>query len=320
MIIVTGGAGFIGSNIVHRLNQDGIADIIIVDDLSKSDKWRYLNSLTFSDYVHKDEFLDTFVFNHSKRLTNKVQAVIHMGACSSTTEMDADFLWKNNTQFTKILAEWAIQQNSRFIYASSAATYGDGSLGFDDDESNIEQLKPLNPYGWSKQQFDLWAKSNHLFDQIVGLKFFNVFGPNEGHKGSMRSMICKAKEQIDATDQIKLFKSYLPEYSDGGQMRDFIYVKDCTNMISWLLDNPHVNGLFNYGFGEARTWNDLSAAVFTAMDKPVNIEYVEMPDNIKHQYQYHTKANMEKLRRTSCPMPSYTLEEAVEDYVVNYLS
>ena len=145
MIIVTGGAGFIGSNIVHRLNQDGIADIIIVDDLSKSDKWRYLNSLTFSDYVHKDEFLDTFVFNHSKRLTNKVQAVIHMGACSSTTEMDADFLWKNNTQFTKILAEWAIQQNSRFIYASMA-TYGDGSLGFDDDESNIEQLKPLNPY------------------------------------------------------------------------------------------------------------------------------------------------------------------------------
>ena len=219
----------------------------------------------------------------------------------------------------KLLANWAVEKNIRLIYASSAATYGDGEMGFSDEITDINQLRPLNPYGWSKQQFDLWVERNHYFDKIVGLKFFNVFGPYEWHKQDMMSMICKAKQQIDETGKVKLFKSYKPEFSDGGQQRDFIYVKDCANLVIWLINNPTVNGLFNCGFGKARSWNDLANAVFKALNKTPNIEYIDMPEHLKNQYQYHTESTMAKLKNQKAPLPEYGLESAIDDYVKNYL-
>ncbi len=316
MIIVTGGAGFIGSAFVRKLNAEGISDVLIVDRLGSSDKWKNLVNLKFADYLHKDDFYRMFRDN---TIGFDVSAVIHMGACSSTTERDADYLWNNNFVYTRTLAEWALTRGIRFIYASSAATYGDGSQGFSDDHARIEALKPINMYGYSKQLFDLWVLRQKLENQVAGVKFFNVFGPNEYHKDTMTSVIFKAFHQIRQTGRVKLFKSYLPQYADGGQMRDFVYVKDCVNVLWWLLQNPSVNGIFNLGTGRARTWNDLIHAVFTAMAVDPDIAYIEMPEELRDQYQYFTQAQMDKLRARGCPLDFSPLEDSVRDYVVNYL-
>lgn len=316
MIIVTGGAGFIGSAFVWKLNQEGIDNIVIVDRLGTSDKWKNLVNLRFVNYIHKDDLLEMI---DTDMVPFEVDAIIHMGACSSTTERDADYLWHNNYAYTKLLAEWALERNIRFIYASSAATYGDGTKGFSDNHKTIPELKPINMYGYSKQVFDLWALRQKLENKMAGIKFFNVFGPNEYHKGDMSSVIFKAFHQIKETGKVKLFKSYKKEYKDGGQMRDFVYVKDCVNVMWWLLKNPKVNGIFNLGTGQARSWNDLIKAVFTAMKKKANIEYIAMPEALRNQYQYFTEAEMSKLKKTGCPVKFASLEDSVRDYVVNYL-
>ena len=316
MIIVTGGAGFIGSAFIWRLNQEGIDDIVIVDSLGTDDKWKNLVNLRFTDYIHKDNFLRLIC---DDQLPFDVSAIVHMGACSSTTERDADYLWNNNYLYTKTLAEWALKRGIRFIYASSAATYGDGTQGFSDDHSKTSQLRPINMYGYSKQIFDLWVLRNSVEKKSAGIKFFNVFGPNEYHKEDMTSVIFKAFHQIKETGKVKLFKSYLPKYPDGGQMRDFVYIKDCIDVMWWLFNNPAANGIFNLGTGKARTWNDLITAVFTAMGIKTNIEYIEMPESLRNQYQYFTEAKMDKLKAAGNPVAFSSLEDSVRDYVVNYL-
>jgi len=242
-----------------------------------------------------------------------------MGANSSTTEKDADLLFTNNYEYTKALAEYSLKNNVRFIYASSAATYGNGVLGFDDELKKTGKLRPLNMYGYSKQLFDLWAIRCNTFDKIVGLKYFNVYGPNEYHKGDMRSVVHKAFEQVRDTGKVKLFKSLNKDYKDGEQMRDFIYVKDAVNMTLYFLEHPDKNGLFNVGSGKAQTWNDLVTALFNAMNKPVNIEYIDLPDHLADKYQYFTEANTSKLMSVGYNEPVSSLEDGVNDYVKNYL-
>ena len=316
MIVVTGGAGFIGSALVHGLNQRGTADILVVDELGASGKWKNLRGLSFADYLEKDDFLDQVL---EDRTPESIEAVLHMGACSSTTEEDVSFLIRNNFEYTRQLALWAEDTGIRFIYASSAATYGDGSQGFDDDEDRIDRLRPLNPYGYSKQLFDLWARQEGLLGRIVGLKYFNVFGPNEYHKGDMRSFVLKGYEQITASGKVKLFKSYHPSYGDGEYIRDFIYIKDAVDMTLFFLDHREICGLFNVGTGQGRTWNDYVKAIFAAMGSKPVIEYVEMPQSIRPQYQYFSQARMDKLRAAGYDRPALALEEAVADYVKNYL-
>ncbi len=316
MIVVTGGAGFIGSAFVWKLNSEGIDDIIIVDELGQSAKWKNLVKRQYADYLHKDEFLRMI---REDRLPFNVRALIHMGACSSTTERDADYLLENNYRYTQRLAEWAMAHGVRFIYASSAATYGDGAQGFSDEHSVTERLQPINMYGYSKQLFDLWALKHGAEQRIAGIKFFNVFGPNEYHKDDMVSVVYKAVQQIRERGGVRLFQSYHRSYGDGEQMRDFVYVKDCVEVLWWLLKNREVNGIFNLGTGRARTWNDLIGAVFSALKMKPVIEYIAMPPAVRDQYQYFTEAKMDKLRHAGCPLAFRALEEAVRDYVVEYL-
>ncbi len=317
MIVVTGGAGFIGSAIVWKLNQQGQNNIIIVDELGTDDKWKNIVALKFEDFIHKDDFISMII---DRAIPFEISAIIHMGANSSTTEKDADHLFSNNYLYTQELAKYCFEKNIRFIYASSAATYGDGSLGFDDDENKLETLRPLNMYGYSKQLFDLWTKKNGAFDKIVGLKYFNVYGPNEYHKGDMRSVVHKAFEQIRDTGKVKLFKSLNPKYKDGEQLRDFIYIKDAVEMTLFFLDKPNINGLFNLGTGNSRTWNDLVASIFNSLNKPVNIEYIDLPEHLREKYQYFTEANMNKIKKAGYNTPIKSLEVGVADYVKNYLS
>lgn len=316
MFIVTGGAGFIGSAFVWKLNSEGIDNIIIVDRLGTTDKWENLVNGRVVDYFHKDDFLEMV---REDRVPFNVRGVVHMGACSSTTERDADYLMENNYRYSCSLAEWAMKKGIRFVYASSAATYGDGSEGFSDDDSLTLSLRPINMYGYSKQLFDLWVLRNKFHHKIAGIKFFNVFGPNEYHKGDMKSVVYKAYHEVAETGTVRLFKSYREEYNDGEQMRDFIYVKDCVEVLWWLLGKREVNGIFNLGTGNARTWNDLVTAVFSAMGRDSQIDYIEMPESIRDQYQYFTEATMDKLNATGCPLSFHSLEEAVHDYVINYL-
>ena len=316
MIVVTGGAGFIGSAMVWKLNEHGVHDILIVDELGTDDKWKNLVPRQYTDYWHKDVFIEKV---RNNTLTG-VTGIIHLGACSATTERDADYLIENNFRYTRDVAEWAAGQGIRFIYASSGSTYGDGELGFSDGDALTPQLRPLHMYGYSKQLFDVHVLRTGLSAQTVGIKFFNVFGPNEYHKGKMRSVPLTAFEQIRDTGALNLFKSYKPEYAHGEQKRDFVYVKDCVNALWWLLNNKSVNGIFNLGTGTARTWNDLARATFAAMDKKPDIRYIEMPDTLKNQYQYFTEAPMDKLRATGCPAPAFTLETAIADYVEQYLA
>ena len=317
MIIVTGGAGFIGSALIAALNKRGINDILVVDRLGSDQRWKNLVNLSFADYLDKEEFLEMVA---EDVLPFSVDAVFHLGACSSTTETDVSFLMDNNFEYTKQLAQWSADENIRLIYASSAATYGDGSQGFSDDEEKLETLRPLNPYGYSKQLFDLWAKQTGLLTKTVGLKYFNVFGPNEYHKAEMRSFVLKAFEQINATGKVRLFKSYRPDYKDGEQKRDFLYIKDAVDMTLFFFDNPKTAGIYNLGAGVARSWNDLAKAVFAAMGKKSNIEYIDMPDSVRNQYQYFTEADIAKIRSAGYKKPITPLEESVKDYVSHYLT
>jgi ADP-L-glycero-D-manno-heptose 6-epimerase len=315
MIVVTGGAGFIGSALVHALNRRGCTEISVVDIEDHPEKKNNLASLKFSRLVSPETFLEQ-VFAGSLK---GVDTLFHLGACSSTTEMDSDFLNRNNFQFTQHLARYCLGRGIRFIYASSAATYGDGQQGYSDDVSRLATLKPLNPYGQSKQNFDVWAQQEGVLDRMVGLKYFNVFGPNEYHKEDMRSMVLKGYEQIRDTGKIRLFKSYHNEYGDGQQVRDFIYVQDAVAMTLFFQDHPEINGLFNVGSGQARCWNDLARAIFEAMNREPVIEYIEMPDSIRDQYQYHTCAEVGKIRDAGYDLPTLSLEDAVSDYVSHYL-
>lgn len=316
MIVVTGGAGFIGSAFVWKLNQQGIENIVIVDNLGTSEKWKNLVNLRFLEYIHKDDFLQMI---YADQVPFTARAIFHLGACSSTTERDADYLWRNNYLYTCRLADWAIRNGIRFIYASSAATYGDGARGFSDDDVVTPTLKPINMYGYSKQVFDLWTLRRGAEKQIAGIKFFNVFGPNEYHKGDMTSVVFKAFHQIRATGQVRLFKSHRPEYADGGQLRDFVYIKDCIEVMWWLLENRDANGIFNVGTGKSRSWNDLINAVFAAMQLPTRIEYFDMPEELRNQYQYFTEAKTDKLRVAGCPVSFRALEDSVRDYVTGHL-
>ncbi|MHC4335257.1 MAG: ADP-glyceromanno-heptose 6-epimerase [Planctomycetota bacterium] len=316
MIVVTGGAGFIGSALVWALNERGANDILVVDELGSDERWKNLRNLSFADYVEKDDFLEMVA---SSKTPPGVKAVLHMGACTDTTERNVSYLIKNNYEYTKLLAQWATDAKMRFIYASSAATYGDGSAGFEDDQTRLETLRPLNAYGYSKQLFDLWARRTGLLKKIVGLKYFNVFGPNEYHKGDMRSFVLKSFEQIQERGSVELFKSHNPQYADGEYVRDFIYVKDAVAMTLFFLDKPAAAGLFNIGTAKARTWNDMVRAVFAAMDKKPNIRYVEMPESIRNQYQYFTQADVTKLQKAGYNKQTTSLEDAINDYVQKYL-
>ena len=316
MIIITGAAGFIGSVLLGYFNQKGIDDILIVDDLGKTDKWKNLVGKQFSDYLHKDKFLEIIKKNNKAFIP---KAVIHMGACSDTTEKNAEYLIQNNFKYSKELARWCLKNQIRFIYASSGATYGDGKLGFSDDLKLMPKLKPVNMYGYSKHLMDLWVIKNKLSDKLTGLKFFNVYGPNEYHKENMSSVVFKAFKKIKKTGRMGLFKSYLPEWEDGKQKRDFIYVKDVAEVVWWLYNNEAVNGIFNVGTGEARTWLDLVKAVFDAMDKENKIDFIEMPEEMRDRYQYFTEAKMTKLKKSGYNKKFASLENGIKDYVNNYL-
>jgi len=313
MIIVTGAAGFIGSCVVSHLNQQDQNDIIAVDVLRDDDKWKNLSSLDFDDYLDRSQLLDFLSLN------NKIEVIIHMGACSATTESDSSYLMENNYRYTLNLARHCIENNIRFIYASSAATYGMGEHGYYDDETAVQNLHPLNMYGYSKQLFDLKARREGWLDKIVGLKFFNVYGPNEYFKGDMASVIFKAFNQIWNTGKVKLFKSHHPDYDDGQQLRDFVYVKDALSVIQFLLENPNVNGIYNLGTGKARSFKDLVLATFKAMNIAPNIEYIDMPKSIQDRYQYFTEAQMGKLVSCGYTRPFIDLEDGIIDYVQNYL-
>ncbi|MFN4196515.1 MAG: ADP-glyceromanno-heptose 6-epimerase [Caldimicrobium sp.] len=310
-IVVTGGAGFIGSNVVLGLNEKGEDQIVIVDHLLQGSKWKNLVGLKFKDYVDREDFLELI----EKEKLKDIKAIIHLGACSDTTVKDLHFLYKNNYQYSQKLCLYALKYNVRFIYASSAATYGDGSFGFSDDESLLYTLKPLNPYGFYKHLFDLWAYQKGFLNYIVGLKYFNVFGDREFHKGEMKSVALKAYEQIKKEGKVRLFKSYHPQFEDGGQLRDFIYVKDAVKVTLFFLEHPEINGIFNVGSGKARSFKDLVSAVFSALGLTPHIEYVEMPEQLRKQYQYFTQADLKKLRKVGYKQPIMELEKAIEEYI-----
>ncbi len=311
-IIVTGGAGFIGSAVVWRLNELGYDDILIVDRMDETDKWKNLVPLRFADYIDADDFFEAL------DLFDNAEHIFHLGACSSTTETDGDYLMRNNFQFTKHLAEFAIENEIRFIYASSAATYGDGSNGMNDGTDDLNSLRPLNMYGYSKQLFDQYAARNGYFDKIVGLKYFNVFGPNEDHKGDMRSLVNKAFGQIKDTGKLQLFKSGNPDYADGEFGRDFVYVKDAVDMTLYFMERK-TGGLFNIGSGKMQTWNELASAIFKALDMPENVEFIDMPEHLRDRYQYHTQADLTRLRDAGYIKTPTDLTDGVADYIRNYL-
>ena len=316
MIIVTGGAGLIGSAVVCQLNEQGQDDIIIVDHLGNGEKWRNLASLRFRDYVEKERFLHQIGGSLAEE---RIEAIIHLGACSSTTESDASYLVANNFEYSKRLAIFALNCGARFVYASSAATYGNGSLGFKDDESHLVDLRPLNAYGYSKQLFDLWLLRKGLTGNVAGLKYFNVYGPNEHHKGDMRSVVLKAFEQIKESGEMSLFRSHHPDYDDGEQLRDFVYVKDAARMTIFFLEHTTANGIFNIGTGTARSWNDLAKALFAALGYQERIKYIDMPEPIRSKYQYYTCAETTKLKEAGYDGKTTNLEDAITDYVQNYL-
>lgn len=311
-IIVTGGAGFIGSAVVWRLNELGYEDILIVDRMDRTEKWKNLVPLRFADYIEAVDFIDLI------EDFDDANVIFHLGACSSTTETDADFVMRNNFQYTKTVAEFALFNDIRFVYASSAATYGDGSAGMEDGTDALNRLRPLNVYGYSKHLFDGYAARNGMFASIVGLKYFNVFGPNENHKGDMRSLVNKAFEQIRDTGKLQLFKSADPKYKDGEFGRDFVYVKDAVDMTLFFMEND-ASGLFNAGSGRMNTWNALADAIFTALDLPPRVEFIEMPEHLRDRYQYHTQADLLRIRNAGYAAETTPLDEAVADYVRNYL-
>ena len=316
-ILVTGGAGFIGSALVWALNERGIDHILITDFLGNGDKYRNLVPLRFDDYMEADTFFTRL--GDSPEVFNDIKTVFHLGACSSTTETNCRYLIENNYAYTCRLADWATQRELRFIYASSAATYGDGGRGMSDEVDLISGLRPLNMYGYSKHLFDLYAMRRGYLGGMVGLKYFNIFGPNEDHKADMRSVANKAFHEISRTGRVSLFKSYRAEYADGEQRRDFLYVKDAVAMTLFLAEEKTASGLFNIGGGTAHTFKSLVKPVFKAMGLPVKVEFVEMPDALRPTYQYHTCADISRLRKSGYTDPVTDLNEAVGEYCRQYL-
>jgi ADP-L-glycero-D-manno-heptose 6-epimerase len=314
-IIVTGAAGFIGRNVVAALNQRGHDNLILVDLLGSDEKWMNLRGLLYEDVLSPRQFLEAVQNGKAPRAT----ACIHLGACSATTERDADYLLENNYRYTRALCEWSLAQGTRFVYASSAATYGDGALGYNDDDAVTKKLVPLNMYGYSKHMFDLWALKHRHLDKIVGLKYFNVYGPYEDHKADMRSLVQKAYHQVKTRGYIELFKSHRPDFKDGEQKRDFVYVRDAVNVTLHFALDSKVGGLLNCGAGQARTWIDLANALFAAMGCKPDIRFIEMPEILRGKYQYFTQADATKLQRAGYTMPFASLEEGVRDYVTGYL-
>ena len=315
--IVTGGAGLIGSNIVRLLNARGESDILVVDHLRGDPlKKRNLDSLRFARYMERGEFREAV----RAGAVDAPRVFYHLGACSSTTETDENFLADNNTAYTREMAQWCIASGARFVYASSAATYGGGELGYSDDPAGIPALRPLNLYGWSKQKFDLWALETGAAAKIAGLKYFNVFGPGEDHKGDMRSVVAKQYAAVRDEGVIRLFKSDRPGIADGCQDRDFVYVKDAAAVTVWFGDHPSACGIYNCGTGKARTWLDLARAMFAAAGREERVEFVDMPEKLKGKYQYHTEAVTERLRAAGCDVPFRPLEDAVRDYVETHLA
>ncbi len=313
-VLVTGGAGFIGSALVWGLNRRGNARVVIADVLGSSPKWRNLRALRFEDYVEADDLLGRL----DAGSLGTFDLVLHMGACSATTEQDGSYLVRNNYEFSKELCTWALQHGVSMVYASSAATYGDGQEGMDDDPATIERLRPLNMYGYSKLLLDRWVRDQELFSRVAGLRFFNVFGPNEAHKGDMRSVVHKACAQIRQEGRVQLFRSHHPDYRDGEQRRDFVYVKDIVDMTLHVAAH-RATGLFNLGSGTAHTWLDLVRPIFTALQAPEQIDFVDMPEVLRGTYQYHTQADISRLRAARYTAPPTPLATAVSDYVAGYL-
>ncbi|MBJ7449993.1 MAG: ADP-glyceromanno-heptose 6-epimerase [Parachlamydiales bacterium] len=313
LIVVTGGAGFIGSGVIRYLNDQGRQNIVVVDELGDTDKWKNLVGKSYYDILDKKDLNNWLVDRQ-----NDIKGFIHLGACSDTMETDASYLLENNYRFSVNLAEYALKHGHRFIYASSAATYGDGLQGFSDNHQEIDHLKPLNMYGYSKHIFDLWLKRQGVLDKVVGLKYFNVFGPNEWHKGRMSSAVVHLLKQAQQEGVVRLFKSSDKQYGDGDQVRDFLYVKDAAAMTCAFLDNSF-GGLFNIGFGKPRTWNDLAKSLIKALGKDIPIEYIPMPQQLVGKYQNYTCADMSKHDQLGLTKAQWPLEKAVEDYVSNYL-
>ena len=315
-ILVTGAAGLIGSAVVWELNRRGFENIVIAEILGSDEKWRNLVPLKYASYIDANELLE----NPDAPPTRDVRCIFHLGACSATTEKDADYLMRNNYAFTMQLARWALAEKLRFVYASSAATYGDGSAGMSDrDPDQLHALRPLNMYGYSKHLVDLHAHRNGWLTKITGLKYFNVFGPNEDHKGGMRSVVHKAFHEISSTGKVSLFRSHHPDYPDGGQMRDFLYVKNAAAVTVDLALNPGATGIFNVGSGIASTWIDLVTPIFAALGLPVAIDFVDMPEQLRGRYQYHTRADISRLLQHGVAATFTPLAEAVHDYVSHYL-
>ena len=317
-VLVTGGAGFIGSAVVWELNRRGIDNVWISDRLTTDEKWRNLVPLRFADYVDGEDLRLGLAAKPDR--FGKFDCIIHLGACSATTEKDSDYLMRNNYAWTRDLCAWSLETGCRFVYASSAATYGDGAHGMDDQDPNLGRLRPLNMYGYSKHLFDQHAQRVGWLGRIVGLKYFNVFGPNEDHKGDMRSVVHKAFGQIRDTGRVQLFKSHRPDYQDGEQMRDFLYVKDAVKMTLHLAETDSAGGLFNLGSGQAQTWVQLVTAIFAALGKPAQIDFVDMPEHLRDKYQYYTCANIDKLRHAGYTDEVSPLTDSVKDYVQNYLT
>ena len=315
-IVVTGGAGFIGSALIWGLNQRGIDKILVADRLDRSEKWRNLNGLQFEDYIEADDLLSRVT--NSPSALGKIGLILHLGACSSTTETDMAFLVRNNFEYSKQIAIWSERLKTRFVYASSAATYG-ALEGVVKENTSLDSLRPLNAYAFSKHLFDCWALRTRILERAAGLKYFNVFGPNEDHKGEMRSMVNKAWHQIRATGCIKLFKSCRAEFRDGEQRRDFLYVKDAVAMTLHLASTESAYGLYNLGSGNAGTWIELVTPVFAACSIPARVEFIDMPDALRGKYQYHTRASIENLRQSGYQQPVTPIDEAVTEYVHDYL-
>jgi len=316
-LLVTGGAGFIGSALVWELNRRGLKNILIADFLGTDEKWKNLAPLQFADYVEADDLLGRI--RESPTVFSNIGAILHLGACSSTTETDAAYLIRNNFEYTKALAHFALDGGRRFVYASSAATYGGLEASLPESVA-LESLRPLNMYGYSKHLFDCYAQQTGMLPRITGLKYFNVFGPNEYHKGHMRSVVHKAFHQIREQGSVGLFKSYRPEFADGGQRRDFLYVKDAVAATLFLAERLDGGGLFNIGSGEPHTWLELAYAIFAALEREPKIEFIDMPEELRGKYQYFTCAHIHKLREAGFDRKITPLEDAVRDYIRNYLA